>query len=56
MNMMCLCVKLMMNYDMLLLICSWINDYELWLLMIAVVNVISWITYELYWVVVVELC
>ena len=30
----------LMIYVMLLLICGWIHDYELWLLMIVVVNVI----------------
>jgi len=43
-----------MIYVMLLLICGWIHDYELWLLMIIVVNVILWIGYELCWVVVVD--
>jgi len=43
-----------MIYVMLLLIYGWIHDYELWLLMIVLVNVIIWIGYELYWVVVVD--
>ena len=30
----------LMIYVMLLLICGWIHDYEFWLLMIVVVNVI----------------
>jgi len=41
------------NCDMLLLNCGWIHDYELWLLLNVVVNVISWFGYELSWVVVV---
>jgi hypothetical protein len=44
----------LMIYVMLLLICGWIYDYELWLLMIIVVNVILWIGYEFWWVVVVD--
>jgi hypothetical protein len=44
----------LMIYVMLLLICGWIHDYELWLLMIIVVNVILWIGYEFWWVVVVD--
>jgi len=40
-----------MIYVMLLLICGWIHDYDLWLLMIVVVNVILWIGYEWCWVV-----
>jgi len=44
----------LMNCDMLLLICGWFHGYELWLLVVVVVNVISWIRYELSWVVVVD--
>ena len=44
----------LMNCDIALFNCGWIHDYELWLLLSVVVNVISWIGCGLSWVVVVD--